>query len=264
MKRILFFILMIVISLNSEAQVRDSIPVFEYEINYSLGKALKKKGYVFKRNNKIHYNTTKSVFLEDLKDFIESNDEGIPEINVRNGVRYENVITDIKKNILSRVTSAGRGPVQVQETIVQQKWKSTGVKKKVNGRDCIELVANFRGRKYIAYVDLKVPFYYGPWKLTNFPGLLVSVKDSKNQLSWTLLSVKNTSVNEIDNFVKKQEEYFNKAPIMSLKDFVPLYDASKGGTISLASSRLPRGYKRENSSRVWKRGGMELKYEWEE
>ena len=91
MRNILFYLLVFFCYILT-GQTRDSIPVFEYEIRYSLGKALVKKGYVFKSNNKIHFNTTKSVFLEKIEKFIEQNEEGIPEINIVNGIVNENII----------------------------------------------------------------------------------------------------------------------------------------------------------------------------
>lgn len=262
MKNILFFIVLLFTTFFIQAN--DSIPVFEYEINYNLGKSLQKKGYVFKTNNKIYFNTTKSVFLENLNKFVESNDSGIPEINLfSKGVTYESFILNVGKDTLYNANSAADDPVLVKEKLVKQKWKSTGIKKNVSGRDCLEFTTTFRGRYYTAYVDLSVPFYYGPWKFNNLPGLLISIEDSKKQLSWKLLSVKYNSKKEIREVVNNQEKYFNNLKEIPLKDFVVLYDASKGGTISVSSSRLPRGYKKRKSLGKYKRGGLELVYEWE-
>lgn len=132
MKNILFFTFFLVFCCNSNSQKLDSIPVFEYEINYNLGKALVKKGYVFKYKQKIHDNTTKSVFLDKLSKFVEENKEGIPEINVRNGVAHENIIINIEKDSLFRETSAGSNPLVVKERLFNQNWETTGQQKVIN------------------------------------------------------------------------------------------------------------------------------------
>ena len=252
--------LFVVFSMNAN----DSIPVFEYQINYNLGKSLQKKGYVFKSNNKVYYNTTKSIFLENLDKLVDSNDEGIPEINLfSKGIVYGSSMVDLQKDTLYNANSAADDPVLVEEKLIKQRWKPTGVKKNVSGKNCLEFTTTFRGRYYTAYVDLSVPFYYGPWKFNNLPGLLISIEDSKKQLSWKLLSVRYDSENKIKNHVANQEKYFENLEKTSLRDFVVLYDASRGGTVSVSSSRLPRGYKKRQSFRKYKRGGMELVYEWE-
>lgn len=264
MKNILFYIL-VFINYLTYGQTKDSLPVFEYEINYSLGNALVKKGYVFKKNKKVHFNATKSIFLKDLSKFIEKNDEGIPEINIMaKGVLNESIITDIEKDTLFALGSAGSTPLLVKEKIFKQKWLPTGFSKKIGSKSCHEFKTTFRGRFYTAFVDLTVPFFYGPWKFNNLPGLLVSIKDSRKQLSWKLLSVKYYSEGKINKLAADQEKHLDNFNNILLKDFVPLLDASFGGTVSISSSRLPRGYKKQKSTTKWKRTGRELVYEWEE
>lgn len=264
MKNILFYIL-VFINYLSFGQIKDSLPVFEYEINYSLGVALVKKGYVFKKNEKVHFNATKSIFLKDLPKFVEKNEEGIPEINIMaKGVVNENIITDIEKDSLFSLGSAASTPLLVKEKLVKQKWLATGVNKKIGSRICHEFKTTFRGRFYTAFVDLSVPFFYGPWKFNNQPGLLVSVEDRRKQLSWKLLSVKYYPLKKINKLIADQEKHLDNFNSILLEDFVPLLDASFGGTVSISSSRLPRGYKKKKSTTKWKRTGRELIYEWEE
>ena len=263
MRNILFYLL-VLLSYLSYGQTKDSIPIFEYEIRYSLGKALVKKGYVFKKENKIHFNTTKSVFLEKIKKFTENNDEGMPEINIVEGVVNENIITDLNKNKLFKLCNLKGKSILTEEVLKINQWKPTGVKKEISNRNCIELEGNFRGRDYIAYVDLEIPFYFGPWKLNNFPGLLVEVSDTKKQLSWKLLSIKNVSKSKINGFIKKQEDFFSSLKTISLKEFVPLHDLTKYNIFSYSTSRLPRDYKKRKSTKKKRRTGLELVYEWEE
>ncbi len=260
MKNILSFIL-IFFCVFIYAQNDNKLSVLEYEITYNLGKALVKKGYVFKKNDTIHFNSTKSVFLENIEDFVGQNSEGLPQINVARGVINENVFTN--KDSLFILSAIGNERFLVSEKRPSQKWVATGNTKQISNRLCHEFTMDFRGRDYIAFIDLSVPIDFGPWKFMNLPGLLVSIKDSKNQLSWKLLSLKNYPIDKTNKLANDQIKFLSALPKLYIREYVYLYDRTNGGLFSISRSRLPRDYKRVQVKTNSKRGDRELIYEWE-
>ncbi len=245
------------------SQEREQVPIFEYEISYNLGKALVKKGYVFNYNNNIYYNTSETVFLEKIKKITKNKDTGIPNLNILSaGNGAENSVSKTKENTRFTSYSIGNQIVNVEEGLVTQKWKLTGLAKKINKRNCVELTTTFRGRNYIAYVDLSIPINFGPWKFNNLPGVPVLIVDTKNKLKWTLSGIRNQTKENIKTFVKKQKKYLESLKKMSLEKYVSLYDKTNNGH-TLLTARMPRKYKQKKSFKNHKRGGLELLFEWE-
>ncbi|CAM4110996.1 GLPGLI family protein [Gillisia hiemivivida] len=245
-------------------QKDDSSFVLEYEVNYQLGKALVKEGYVFKYEQGVHYYTSKSVFLEESKKFYVDEETGIPNINLRSaGDGSNHNITYLNKNIHIGLYSLGNQLITTTEELILQNWKATGEEETINGRSCVKLVTSYRGRDYIAYVDLSVPVNFGPWKFNNFPGLPVLVKDTENKLSWTLSKIKYEDVAKLKKFTIEQKQYLGSLKSIPLEEYVDIYDSSKGG-FDLMVSKLPREFKRQGSGKMKQRKGLEIEFEWEE
>ncbi|WP_040282521.1 GLPGLI family protein [Psychroserpens damuponensis] len=244
-------------------QNNDSIPVLEYEVNYNLGKALVKKGYVFNYKKNTYYHTSKTVFLEDIEKLSIDEVTGIPNVNVFSaGDGSDFNISYKQKNEHITKHSIGYELIKTTEVLQTFIWKPTGIKKIVNGRQCVELTSYFRGRTYLALVDLSVPIDFGPWKFNSFPGLPVLIYDTENKLKWTLTNVSKESDQKIKKFILELKDYSKSLKEMTLKDFIDLYDKTNNG-YDMATSKMPRDYQREKSFKKRKRGGLELKFEWE-
>ena len=242
----------------------NDIPVLEYQVEYNLGKSLFKKGYVFNVGNKTYFTTTESVFLEDLPK-LATNKEGVPTINVSlGGNSHENIIQDRGEGILRDLRSIGSKMFVTKEDLILNSWRPTGKNKEVSGRECIEMTTEFRGRTYMAYVDLSVPINYGPWKFNNFPGLPVMIEETEGKLKWTLTQIFNEEKSKINDDIKNLENHFESLPEKPLKEYVEMYDRTRGGT-SVIFARMPRDFKEDKlkGNNGFKRGGLELKYEWE-
>ncbi|WP_040282526.1 GLPGLI family protein [Psychroserpens damuponensis] len=244
-------------------QDNDSIPIFEYEVNYNLGKALVKKGFVFEYNSNVYYNTSKTEFIENIEKLTTDGNTGVPNVNLFSaGDGTENNVSLFKEKIHLDTYSLGNDVLLTDEMLQMQKWVSTGHMKLVNGRNCAEMVSGFRGRDYIAYVDLTIPVKFGPWKFNSFPGLPILIYDTENKLQWTLTEIRKKSYGNILNFIEEQESYLNSLKKMTLREYVKLYDDTDHGH-TLMVSKLSRDYKRENGRKKMKREGFELKFEWE-
>jgi GLPGLI family protein len=244
-------------------QINDSIPLFEYEINYNLGRALVKKGYVFEYNDNVHWNTSKTEFLENVDELTTDDITGMPKINLYTGGNgSENNVSYLNKNKHFSTYSLGNEVIKTEELLLKQDWIFTGKNKKVNGRDCSEMTSTFRGRNYIAYIDISVPINFGPWKFNNFPGLPILIHDTDNKLIWTLIKITNDSKNDVLEFIEQQKSYLNSLKNLSLREYVKLYDETEDGH-SIILSKMSRDFKKAPGQKKKKRGGLELKFEWE-
>jgi GLPGLI family protein len=245
------------------SQNNDSIPLFEYEVNYSLGKALVKKGTVFELDGNIYYNTSKTEFLENMERLTFSEQTGVPNINIISaGNGIENNVSLLKENIHIDTYSVGNEVIRTDEVLQKLQWVSTGEKRVVNGRDCVKMMSKFRGRVYLAYVDLTVPVNFGPWKFNNFPGLPVLIYDIENKLKWTLTGINKESRSDFFDFIQKQKFYLNSLRKVTLREYVKIYDETDNGRSTIVS-KLPRDYKQVPGQKKKKRGGLELIFEWE-
>ncbi|MBT8244371.1 MAG: GLPGLI family protein [Winogradskyella sp.] len=262
MKNIFFYLIISIFSLGFS---QDKVVTYEYEVNYNLGRPLYKTGYLLSLDDNVRYNTTKTIFLKDFKKYDIDSETGNPQISFLGaGNGSENVVyLGINDSIIS-TKSLGREVLLIKEKIPIQIWELTGIKKLINGYQCVELKTQFRGRKYKAYVDLSIPFRYGPWKFNSLPGLAIKIIEEENKLIWTLKAVSKRDLDVVEDFIFKQNDYLSSLREVSLKEYVELYDNTKGGS-DVLFSKLPREYKKDKSSTSqFKRGGFELKYEWEE
>lgn len=261
MKKIALFIFSFFFAALSIAQ--NKYQLYEYEVNYSLGKPLFKKGYLFIANDTLRYHTSKSYFLDEIKDFEVDPETGNPNINIGFGISNEHLLYIPNKRLVHSFGFIVNDNFLVKETMPKIPWKTTGNQKVISERKCTEFEVTFRGRKYNAWVDLTVPFGFGPWKLQDLPGLAIQIIADNGKMKWSLKSIKNLSEKEIKSFVEDQNIYLKQYPTITIKDFIKKEDEWRKNGSPVLVSRLPRDYRREGSINEIPRGGMELKYEWE-
>ncbi|AEE19003.1 GLPGLI family protein [Dokdonia sp. 4H-3-7-5] len=257
-------IILLSVFISNTLFAQNELHIFEYEAQYNLGKSLIKKGYLFKHNNQVRYQTSIPIFLENLPKLNLDTADGVPEINIKFGHSNENTITNLEDKVLLNVNSIGNDVYVTEEVINPNTWIPTGISKNIAGRNCTEFTATFRGRDYKAYVDLSVPINYGPWKLQGLPGLVVYAEADDGILKWQLTTITKKKITELSSFMQEQDAFITSHDVISLKEFVLLDDAWRANGSPVIASRLPREYRRSGSRRARKRGGKEIAYEWEE
>ncbi|MFC0344659.1 GLPGLI family protein [Epilithonimonas hispanica] len=114
-----------------------------------------------------------------------------------------------------------------------QDWKIVNETKEVNGLQLQKATTFFGGRHWEAWFSLSFPFQEGPYKFRGLPGLIVELKDDKNQFIFQLAKNVNLSSNFDTSFylenlneekpIKISEEAYKKIKIDNfinpLKDF---------------------------------------------
>ncbi len=187
----------------------------------------------------------------------------MPNINIISaGNGIENNVSLLKENNHIDTYSVGNEVIRTDEVLQKLQWISTGAEQLVNRRECIKMVSKFRGRDYVAYVDLSVPVNFGPWKFNSFPGLPVLIYDTENKLKWTLIKITNDSKTDVLEFIEQQNAYLNSLKNLSLREYVKLYDETEDGH-SIILSKMSRDFQKAPGQKKKKRGGLELKFEWE-
>lgn len=70
-----------------------------------------------------------------------------------------------------------------------QKWKIENEKKTICGYECQKATCKWRGRDFVAWFTTQIPVSAGPWKFGGLPGLILEIRDSKNDYSWEAVAV---------------------------------------------------------------------------
>lgn len=95
------------------------------------------------------------------------------------------------------------------ETNDKIKWKITSELKDRNKMKLQKATAKFGGRNWEAWFDVSIPFSEGPYKFNGLPGLIVEIKDSRDQFKFDLIKIEKPKKNN-PNIV---EELFKKDPL---------------------------------------------------
>jgi GLPGLI family protein len=207
------------------------------------------------------YNKSESYF--SVGDDILNDSENEVNILTYNDNFQEIYHTNFKENIiLSKQQLLGK-VIFIKENIIKIPWEiDVNEKKMIIGYNCTKATGTFRGRQYIVWFTEEIPFKFGPWKLNGLPGMILEAFDAYSEVSFT--------IEKIENFKKPIVEKFdfpdkrNKYEIIDLKEYVLKKNEEVNSQIDLIISKLPRESKVSNIKRVKYKGGVELKYEWEE
>ena len=127
----------------------------------------------------------------------------------------------------------------VYETKDHQNWKILKDTKEIDGIKLQKATTNYGGRIWEAWFAPSIPLQEGPYKFKGLPGLIVELKDLKEQYIFMLFKSKNLNYNyNTDYFlenlnaskpIKISEEAYKK---LLLDNFInPLKDFGEGGLI---------------------------------
>ncbi len=83
-------------------------------------------------------------------------------------------------------------PVIYKDT-VNINWKITNQKSIIQGLKCVLATAKFRGRNYKAWFTTSIPLPIGPWKFGGLPGLIVELRDDKQEVLIQIKSIESNN-----------------------------------------------------------------------
>lgn len=123
----------------------------------------------------------------------ELNTDNIAEgLKVYNKYVYKGVIIKdfSTSNLVVNDHIAGKR-FQYEESIPRIEWKIGKETKEILGYRCTKATAKFRGRDYIAWYTDDIPSSDGPFLFTGLPGLILEVRDTKDQYVFIANGIEN-------------------------------------------------------------------------
>lgn len=191
MKKIFQIVLtVIVVLINGQ----NTVNRFFYELTYKPSKdsaKLEKEMTVLDIDqNKSLYQSYKNIQIDSIASVLikEASKTGFPDFK-RMGNRRTQFTHQISKSYPIREVlykdhiSMDYYSYRENPEIV---WKISDEKQKIGTYNAQKAIADFGGRKWIAWFTTEIPFLDGPYKFYGLPGLIVKVGDEEGNYSWEL------------------------------------------------------------------------------
>lgn len=120
-------------------------------------------------------------------------------------------------------------------------WKIQPETKSKENWTLQKATTNFGGRNWEAWFTTDLPFSEGPYKFNGLPGLVVEIKDLKNNFSFELIKIekpKNANPNIVETLFKKKPipisfEKYNEIQIANYNDPYSRFRSMKPGSWSI-------------------------------
>lgn len=95
----------------------------------------------------------------------------------------------------------------LQKTNDKQNWTITPDKKKIGKYDVQKATTNFGGRTWEAWFASELPLVYGPYKFCGLPGLILEIRDTKENYIFSFTGNKNLKINpDTSDFLETQHK----------------------------------------------------------
>lgn len=129
----------------------------------------------------------------------------------------------------------------------KQNWKILPQTKTVNNLKQQKAVSSWGGRNWIAWFSPEFPFQEGPYKFGGLPGLIVELKDDKNNFEFRLIRSENIADTHVVNFYTTSKSRAVEIPASKyLKIKLDSYDmpmkAAHNGTFDVTKTPLLTEY----------------------
>lgn len=191
MKKILQVALtVIVVLINGQ----NTVNRFFYELTYKPSKdsaKLEKEMVVLDIDqNKSLYQSYKNIQIDSIASVLikEASKTGFPDFK-RMGNRRTQFTHQISKSYpIREVLYKDRISMDYYSyrENPEMVWKISDEKQKIGTYNAQKAIADFGGRKWIAWFTTEIPFPDGPYKFYGLPGLIVKVGDEEGNYSWEL------------------------------------------------------------------------------
>ena len=103
------------------------------------------------------------------------------------------------------------------ENIPQIAWKVEDSTQIILGYLNQKATASFRGREWVVWFTLELPYSFGPWKLFGLPGLIVKAETADGYFSYTMVGIEKPKTEEYIYTFKSAEIKATRQDILRLK-----------------------------------------------
>ena len=93
----------------------------------------------------------------------------------------------------------------IPDDLTPVKWSIKQDTMNISGLSCRKALTYFKGRNWIAWYAVDLPFVSGPWKLNGLPGLIIEAYDERKEVQFKFSGFENVSEQNIvvdDEFIK--------------------------------------------------------------
>ncbi len=131
------------------------------------------KGYLFIQNNLSRFYM---MAAEKSKVSNEYDQRFEPDTNLV-------VFTDQSRGSMVVIDHGFDGkPIYIIDSLYPMEWQISNDTKTIDSLSCIKANCSFRGRNYEAWFSPDIPVPFGPWKMGGLPGLIVDLKDDRENM----------------------------------------------------------------------------------
>lgn len=246
MKRFITYIIILFITFVKAQTVVKPILMVEYTFYDNFRHSQHTSTLVMNQNESIF-----RTIIEDKKAELKGNNMFIGSKRV-DTYNY----TNKHDNQIVSYESIDSEPVAILENIPQLKWNlDFDDIKKIDNYDCNKATVDFRGRSYVVWYTREIPSFFGPWKFSGLPGLILEIIDSTNTYHWVVSKIRNNNIPKI--YIPYEE-----AREITLVEANKLREDNLERLRARVRSKFPKGT--EFSVPKNSRQGLERIYEWED
>ena len=176
--------------------------------------------------NEIHslknYNSILSIYQKETESEYLKNQANTESYDVTANFGVdgsEKIITfkDFVNDTIMSIYPVIRKYKKVGEKIPEIDWKLETETKEILGYNSRKATTTYRGRNYIAYYTTDIPIYDGPFKFSGLPGLILSVFEETNKISFEAVYIERKRTVEIP------KNPINKEKLLSWKEYKSEY-----------------------------------------
>lgn len=197
--KILFKTLCVLITLIFNPSIAQNYKVY-YRMNYktdSLEEEIKNKNMILLiKDDKSKFYSQEQ--FENDSTVIENRKKG-----VKSQIKYEYafmVIKDSKTKKLSKFTSLFRDLYQLSEKAPDFDWKIMPETKSIAGYTCQKASLSYSGRNWEIWFTSDISLQEGPFIFNGLPGLIIYMKDTKNNYEFSFTGIKKDEITDINFF----------------------------------------------------------------
>lgn len=138
-------------------------------------------------------------------------DKGNPNVFATlGGHKRAYLYKDYLKNQLTEEDYFDMTPWRYREEIETPAWEIEDETKTILGYECNKAIADYRGRRWIAWFTPEIPVQEGPWKLCGLPGLILEAYDENRDYTFEGCGLIQNGLGEVGYCLnRKSDDYFN-------------------------------------------------------
>ena len=154
-------------------------------------------------NSTLIYNNNKAEFSYINQELSETktDDNGNININIADTITHRILTNNLSKKLYHYMCIySAKKHDWIEEELPSLEWVLSEESKKIGKIECYKATCSFRGRNYIAWYSTEIKTFFGPWKFSGLPGLILEIHDSENKISFFAKKISIPFKNEIHIF----------------------------------------------------------------